>query len=588
MSAPIGARHRATPELSDLTVDDAVAETFVRVAGVRLRSVTGMTQLREQMALPGRSGKRAHREMRREQRRRQIAIDRLIESEGWDKPMPGRTPRGFVGAGGGRMASIARLPEWRATTTQTAGLSPYCIGAAAPMLGTPVGAHLFTGEDVGFDPLAWMNAGMITAPILFVLALNGFGKSSLVRRIATGTMAQGHTVLFMGDVKPDYVGLTQAVAGQVIDAGPGAAKINPLAVGALGSIIPTLIDAGRDDLARYVRDQVHSRQVQAVTALIQLGRGSVVADFEETLISAILIHLYRPVEQGGGGFTHNHPPLLHDMYGALDESPPDLWAAAGADDRDQFRDITRRLRQALKSIVDGPLGEVFNHQTTTAIDVDAPAVCIDVSKIPDGQSKLKAAILLTCWSDGFGAVEAAHTLADAGLSAPRQFLVVMDELWQVLAEPGMVDKVNALTRLNRQIGTALILITHTIKDLASFESQADVNKALGFIERARAKIIGPVGPDELERLGGVMSFTNTEKRLITSWSTTPPPTAATIKKITAGQRQSPPGTGCFMLKVGEDDRPGIPFRLNFTPSEASSGVHDTNQRFSLRSGQEQR
>ncbi|MDY6811671.1 MAG: hypothetical protein SW127_22125, partial [Actinomycetota bacterium] len=169
-----------------------------------------------------------------------------------------------------------------------------------------------------------------------------------------------------------------------------------------------------------------------------------------------------------------------------------------------------------------------------------------------------------------------------------QFLVVMDELWQVLAEPGMVDKVNALTRLNRQIGTALILITHTIKDLASFESQADVNKALGFIERARAKIIGPVGPDELERLGGVMSFTNTEKRLITSWSTTPPPTAATIKKITAGQRQSPPGTGCFMLKVGEDDRPGIPFRLNFTPAEASSGVHDTNQRFSLRSGQEQR
>lgn len=583
MSAPIGARHRSTTEFDDITSDvlGDITATRVRVAGVKIRTAVGMAELTEAAELGGRVGKKARRELGREKRRRAIAIDRLIESEGWDKPMPGKSMRGFLGAGGGRMATTARLPEWRATTTQTAGLSPYCLGAAAPMLGTPIGSHLFTGEDVGFDPLSWMNAGLITAPILFVLALNGFGKSSLVRRIAIGTMAQGHTVLFMGDVKPDYVGLTNAVEGQVIDAGPGAAKINPLAVGALGSIIPRLVDAGRSDLAEYVADQVHARQVQAVTALVQLGRGSSVADFEETLISAILYHLYKPIEEGGQGFTFSNPPLLRHMDAALDDSPEALWGAAGADDIAQFRDITRKLRQALRAIVDGPLGEVFNHQSTVPIDVDAPAVCVDVSKIPDGHSKLKAAILLTCWSDGFGAVEAAHTLADAGLSNKRQFLVIMDELWQVLAEPGMVDKVNSLTRLNRQIGTGLVLITHTIKDLASFESQADVNKALGFIERARAKIIGPVGPDEIERLGGVMSFTNTEKRLITSWSTTPPPTAATIKQITTGHRQRPPGTGCFMLKSGEDDRPGIPFRLSFTPTEAGSGVHDTNQRFGL-------
>ena len=44
-------------------------------------------------------------------------------------------------------------------------------------------------------------------------------------------------------------------------------------------------------------------------------------------------------------------------------------------------------------------------------------------------------------------------------------------------------------------------------------------------------------------------------------------------------RPRPHGQGVFLAKFGEDNRAGTPFRLNFTPLEATGGVHDTNSRF---------
>lgn len=99
------------------------------------------------------------------------------------------TPTGIAGPGGGRSRVGVRLVEYRATTAQVAGLWPWCVGAGAPILGTPLGPHLETGEPVCYDAMNWFARGkFITAPSTFVLALNGTGKSSLVRRLVTGAM----------------------------------------------------------------------------------------------------------------------------------------------------------------------------------------------------------------------------------------------------------------------------------------------------------------------------------------------------------------------------------------------------------------
>jgi hypothetical protein len=507
-------------------------------------------------------------------RRNYAARAEQVFEDGFDRSTAQLTDRGYMGPGGGRMNVVGRPVEYRATTAQVAGLWPWSVGAGAPLIGTPLGSHLHTGAPVCFDPMNWFLRGsFITAPSLFVLGLNGFGKSSLVRRIVLGGIAQGITPLILADVKPDYRKMVELVGGQVIDLGYGHGKLNPLAAGVLGSVVPMLDEFPA--LQLQVLQDLRARQVTLIAGLVELVRGARVRDYEETLIATALRILYRP----GSGYTPDQPPIMENLLEVIVGGGDELQLDAGADDPNEYQVAIKGLRRSLRALTQGPFGAIFNGQTTVPIDTSAVAVCIDVSHIPTGDKKLKAAVMLACWADGFASVEAAHVLADADLGPQRYFQVVMDELWQVLGLGDfMVDRVDELTRLQRTIATALIMISHTIKDLQALGSEAAIAKALGFLERARAKIFGALPGEEINRLDSVVPFTSAEEEMVTGWSA---PQALTGEALKPGQqRPSPPGTGKFLLKIGEDRRPGIPFHMEFTLSEKESGIHETNQRFS--------
>lgn len=502
------------------------------------------------------------------------ARNEAVVSDGFDRTTAELTDRGYSGPGGGKMNVVGRPVEYRATTAQVAGLWPWSVGAGAPLIGTPLGSHLHTGAPVCFDPMNWfMRGSFITAPSLFVLGLNGFGKSSLVRRIVLGGIAQGITPLILADVKPDYRKMVELVGGQVIDLGYGHGKLNPLAAGVLGSVVPRLDEFPA--LQRQVLQDLRARQVTLIAGLVELVRGARVADFEETLIATSLRILYQP----GSGYTPDKPPIMENLLEVIVRGGAELMLDAGADNDDEYQNAIKNLRRSLRALTQGPFGAIFNGQTSVPIDTGAVAVCIDVSHIPTGDKKLKAAVMLACWADGFASVEAAHVLADAKLGPQRYFQVVMDELWQVLGLGDfMVDRVDELTRLQRGLATALIMISHTIKDLQALGSDAAIAKAIGFLERARAKIFGALPAEEISRLDSTVPFTSAEQEMVTGWSA---PQALTGEALRPGQqRPSPPGTGKFLLKIGEDRRPGIPFHMEFTVSEKESGIHDTNQRFS--------
>ncbi|MFI9511372.1 hypothetical protein [Nocardia sp. NPDC052566] len=507
-------------------------------------------------------------------RRNYAARAEATFEDGFDRSTAQLTDRGYAGPGGGRMNVVGRPVEYRATTAQVAGLWPWSVGAGAPLIGTPLGSHLHTGAPVCFDPMNWfMRGSFITAPSLFVLGLNGFGKSSLVRRIVLGGIAQGITPLILADVKPDYRKMVELVGGQVIDLGYGHGKLNPLAAGVLGSVVPRLNELPA--LQMQVLQDMRARQVTLIAGLVELVRGARVRDYEETLIATALRILYQP----GSGFTPEQPPIMENLLEVIVAGGDELQLDAGADDAAEYQVAIKGLRRSLRALTQGPFGAIFNGQTTVPIDTGAVAVCIDVSHIPTGDKKLKAAVMLACWADGFASVEAAHVLADAKMGPQRYFQVVMDELWQVLGLGDfMVDRVDELTRLQRTIATALIMISHTIKDLQALGSDAAIAKAIGFLERARAKIFGALPAEEVKRLDSTVPFTSAEEEMVTGWSA---PQALTGEALKPGQqRPSPPGTGKFLLKIGEDRRPGIPFHMEFTLSEKESGIHETNQRFS--------
>jgi hypothetical protein len=198
---------------------------------------------------------------------------------------------------------------------------------------------------------------------------------------------------------------------------------------------------------------------------------------------------------------------------------------------------------------------------------DRPVV-YDVSSIDDADTDLQAAILLACWSAGFGTVNIANALADAGLEPRRHYLVVLDELWRALrVGKGMVDRVDALTRLNRQRGVGLAMISHTMSDLLALSTESDRMKAKGFVERSGMVIASGLPAAEMPMLTSAVPLSQAEQDLLTSWQDPGAWDTGT------GRDAEPPGRGKFLIKVG--GHPGIPVKVELLASERL--INDTNK-----------
>lgn len=499
----------------------------------------------------------------------------------YEQPYGAAQDRGFTGKGSGHSAVVSGPLEWQVTTNLACGFNPNVIGAPSPVIGTPLGRHILTGTDVACDALSWFREGIIANPSAFILSLPGLGKSTLIRKMLMGHVAQGHVPIIAGDIKGEYVGFTEQVGGQVITLGHGHGTLNPLDAGALGSVVPILEKhraalSGHeaqefDELLERTKEQVHGRQVTMVTALVGLGRKGVVADWESMLISVALREMYDT-----GRFTWDNPPILQDLIDHLEAGGETLRAKGRARSDEQWNQRIDELALSLNALMDGAVGRIFAGKTTTPINVNATAVCVDVSAIDSGDDAVKAAVMISCWSAAFGSIEASHLLADAGLGRQRYFAATLDEMWQILsAAPGLVSRIDTLTRTNRTTGLALYQITHTSKDMEALPTEEDRKTAMGFIERAGMVITGGLPVEELDKLTGKLSFSPAEAEMITSWSKGAPPK----RSRTRGAKATPPGRGRFMIKPSKDGSPGIPVQTVLFPTEIEYELHDTNKRF---------
>ncbi|MFF0516484.1 ATP/GTP-binding protein [Streptomyces sp. NPDC004250] len=449
---------------------------------------------------------------------------------------------------------------WRATTVQACGMWPFAAGSGSPMTGVPLGQHLFTGATVCGDPLNWFTrARFISNPSLFMLGMPGLGKSTLVNRMLIGLAATGVVPLVLGDLKPDYADTVRALGGQVISIGRGRGGINVLDPGAMGAAAARIGGSAGDVL----RAEAHGRVLNMVAALVTIVRGRPMDDHEQSVLSAVLHHLREHAPPG-------RTVLLPDVLQVLNDGPDRVRSVTldrGNDTR--YRDAVDPLHRSLLGILDGPLGDTFASETSTHIDPDAPAVCVDISGIGEADTQLTAAAMLAAWSDGLGTVAASHALADAGLAPRRWFFTVLDELWRPLrAASGIVDRIDALTRLNRTLGLADAKITHTLKDAEALGTDADRAKARGFVERAGMVVCAGLPQAEMEELGRVVGMSRREIELVSSWSSPP-------GWGTSGDHGEPPGRGRFLIKVG--GRPGIPIRVAITDAERR--LHNTNTRW---------
>ena len=485
----------------------------------------------------------------------------------WQAPAPARLPsaglRGWRTRNGGYAAVVEVPPQWRGSTSAIAGLRPFPTASTPPLLGVPLGPSLTDlaggGACVCADPISWFERGrLIGNPSAFVLGRPGLGKSTLVRRMVLGLAAAGVTPLILGDLKPDYVDLIAALGGQVITLGRGAGVLNVLDPGGMAAVADRLPSR----IAEQMRIEAHHRRTTMVTALLSLGRTAALTEPERVGLSAALTDL-------AAGRAADEQPTLSELLALLHTPTARMLASTLSRDPEHWAEQMRPLLHSVRHLVDSPIGAMFDGQTTTRLDLTSPALAVDVSAVP-ADAESQAAALLATWADGFGAVEAANALTDAGLAPQRRFLLVLDELWRALrAGAGMVDRLDALTRLNRAHGVGQVMITHSLKDLDALPDPADRAKAAGFVERAGMLFLGGLPMAELAGVRRVADLTDAEARLITGWSS---PASLTAR------RSAPPGVGHFLLKVG--GQPGVPFALRLTWAELDAGVHETNQRWS--------
>ncbi|MEV0732373.1 ATP/GTP-binding protein [Polymorphospora sp. NPDC050346] len=473
---------------------------------------------------------------------------------------PGRL--GHTGPGGGRWSYVEAPTEYRGTTVQVCGLNPFALGSSTPMIGVPLGRHIYSGSAVCFDPISWYTrARLINNPSVWIEGEPGMGKSTAVRRMVLGLTAQGVTPLILGDLKPDYAQLVRALGGQVLRVGPGLDRINPLDAGPWRQVLERVDER----TAATVRAAVTDRRLNMVVALATLVRRGPVSSDEATVLAAALRYL--------ADRETSTQPVLSDVLAVIRDAPADVRAVTlWQDDTDipKFREDVADLQRTLLALLHGPLGSTFEGATTTAIDLGTPAVCVDISGIDDTDELRTAATLLATWSYGFAQVEAAHLLADLGLAPPRTFFTVLDELWRALrVGHGLVDRADGLTRLNRQKGTGTAFITHSLADLEALPTAHDRAKARGFAERSAVLMIGPCSEQELDAVSRVRTLSRAERAEILSWSAPP--------SWTADQGSVTVGRGNFLIKVGA--RPGIPVHLE--PTEIEQRLGNTDSRWTM-------
>jgi hypothetical protein len=372
----------------------------------------------------------------------------------------------------------------------------------------------------------------------------------------------GNIPMALGDLKPDYVDLCRELEGQVIELGRGRGYLNILDPGEAFYWTKQLEAKGFHKEAVSVVADVHGRVLAMLSSLIEIWGKNPVTGVESSILDACLKVLW---ENPTG-----EAPTISDALKVLRSAPDSVrMRTLDRGDLSIYQEETRRLEQALMALLDGSsLGETFCQRSSVTMDRHR-MVAYDISGIEESEADLAAASLLACWSQGFAAVNLSQVLADCGLESRRIYVPVQDEMWRVLKLGSMmVDRMDAVTRLNRTLGLGQIQITHTMNDFVIPNDEAATKKAMGFVQRSGILVCGALPDSEMELLQEVRRFEQPEIDMLVGWQN-PGPMDRT------GRASKPPGLGRFMIKIG--GRPGIPVRVELTEREKAAS--DTNKRW---------
>ncbi|MDT7585828.1 MAG: hypothetical protein QOE32_3378 [Pseudonocardiales bacterium] len=460
---------------------------------------------------------------------------------------------GWPVAGGGRAPHVEGGTLYAGTSSQLCGLFPFAVSSGSSVRGVPIGRHLLTAEPVGLDPAEWLRHGLVSNTGVWVQGQPGIGKSAIIKRMLTGLVAFGGIAVVPGDVKGEYTPLVEALGGAVWRVGRGLHALNPLDAGPLRAELAAATGSAREHLAETVR----VRRLTLLEALVSIVRRGEVDVTERRLLGAALdSSVAACARQSTPG-----EPIVPDVLRALSEGSEELRGIVASPGAAGYRRAVRELVNTLALLCDGTLRGIFDRPSTITSDLDTPAMSLDLSALDDDDDDALAAGMLCSWAWSTAVVDGAK-----GNGQQRSVAVVQDELWRALrVAPGLVERSDRITRLNRHRGVISFQVTHSMDDLETLATATDRAKARGMVARNATLVLGGMAEQELDLLRRITPLSEGEAALVTSWAASPTWVGGALH----------PGRGKYLIKSGE--RIGLPVSLRLTPGEQA--LYDTDGAF---------
>jgi len=415
--------------------------------------------------------------------RRSSSEDRVEEESSRDLPKVKLQGRGRL-----------VLDRERATTAHACSLYPFGIHEGLGQQGVFLGTDMLGGGNAFiYDPfyaMKTMVAQGVTNTNMMVLGQPGFGKSALIKTMLYRSACVFETTRFttICDVKGEYHDLAELCGFQLIQLAPGGTtRVNPL------EVIGQVDDADAIFRARYAA-------LKALVEMTMPQHRSLTVLEDAILIQAI--QSLRSIDEAGV------QPTLSDVLNRLSAPAADATARLHCTET-ELQEQSRDLKLILSRLVDGPLGGMFDGQSTVKLDPDGPGVVIDISAVATDVEALPLVwVAASTWLRML-------MLRKNG----RQKIQVFDESWKMLAHGPLASFLQDCWKLMRSYGGANIAILHKPGDLSAQSDDgtaaskisegllADTAVRVTYRQSRRdlvkyASLLG-YGPAEIDLIGGL-------------------------------------------------------------------------------------
>ncbi len=313
------------------------------------------------------------------------------------------------------------------------------------------------------------------------------GGSTAAKRLLVGLVAFGFTAVVPGDIKDEYTVITQRMGGQVFRIGPGLDSLNPLDLGPMRDVIAGAVGAHREQLLA----QAHSRRLELLESLLVIA-GS------PALLPTDRLFLARAVDIASAGHTRagHGDPTIPDVLRVMEQGPAELRQVLVAYEDHAYERESRDFRNTLDLLCKGPIAGMFDRPSSFSIERDTPALSLSLKAIEESGDDVVASAMMCAWAWSAAVID-----GHAASGRRRNVIQIQDELWRALrAAPGLVERSDRITRLNRHRGVVSVQSTHSITDLEALPTEADRAKAKGMAARNDIKLLGGMDNAEMNRL----------------------------------------------------------------------------------------